>query len=43
MIPVWDPMGRLFHWALVVTFAIAWLTADELPRTHGLAGYVVDR
>ncbi|MEC5325692.1 cytochrome b/b6 domain-containing protein [Aurantimonas sp. A3-2-R12] len=41
MIRVWDPVVRLFHWALVVAFAIAWLTADELQRVHEIAGYGV--
>lgn len=38
---VWDPLVRLFHWSLVVAFAVAWLTADELSTVHEIAGYVV--
>ena len=38
---VWDPLVRLFHWALVAVFAIAWLTADEVQQVHELAGYSV--
>lgn len=41
MTRVWDPVVRLFHWVLVVVFAISWLTADELQRVHEIAGYVV--
>lgn len=38
-IKVWDPLVRLFHWSLVVSFAIAWLTADEWDDLHNWAGY----
>jgi len=38
---VWDPLIRVFHWSLVVAFAIAWLSAEELQGVHELAGYVV--
>lgn len=38
-IKVWDPFVRLFHWSLVVSFAIAWLTADEWDDLHEWAGY----
>lgn len=41
MIKVWDPFVRFFHWSLVVSFAIAWLTADEWDRVHELAGYTI--
>ena len=41
MVKVWDIVVRLFHWSLVVTFALAWLTADELERAHEWIGYTV--
>ncbi len=41
MVRVWDPLIRIFHWSLVVFFAVAWLTADELQPVHEIAGYAV--
>lgn len=38
-VKVWDPMVRLFHWSLVLSFAIAWLSADEWKALHEWAGY----
>ncbi len=38
---VWDPLVRVFHWALVAAFATAWLTAEEVQPVHEFAGYTV--
>lgn len=38
-IRVWDPMVRIGHWALVVTFFVAYFTEDELLTVHVWAGY----
>ena len=38
---VWDPFVRLFHWSLVVGFAVAYLTEDDLLTVHVWAGYLV--
>ncbi|MDX9999005.1 MAG: cytochrome b/b6 domain-containing protein [Phenylobacterium sp.] len=38
-IRVWDPMVRVFHWGLVVSFALAWLTAESWEDLHHFAGY----
>ena len=31
----------MFHWSLVVAFAVAWLSAEELDTLHEIVGYVV--
>jgi cytochrome b len=36
---VWDPFVRLFHWCLVLSFAVAWLSANTLENVHSWAGY----
>lgn len=40
-VKVWDPLIRLFHWGLVLSFAIAWFTEDDLMTLHVWAGYTV--
>ena len=39
-IQVWDIAVRIFHWSLVLAYAIAWLTED-FEEPHEIAGYVV--
>ena len=41
LVKVWDIAVRLFHWYLVIAFAVAWLSADEWDRLHELAGYFI--
>lgn len=39
MIRVWDPFVRLFHWGLVLSFAVAWLSSRSWEQLHDWAGY----
>jgi cytochrome b len=36
---VWDRFVRVFHWSLVASFALAWLSGDEWKSLHIWAGY----
>jgi cytochrome b len=38
---VWDPFVRVFHWTLVVAFAVAYVIEDDPLIVHVWAGYVV--
>jgi cytochrome b len=40
-VKVWDPFVRVFHWALVVAFAIAWYSGGIWDNPHLVAGYIV--
>ena len=37
---VWDPFVRTFHWTLVVSFIVCWLSAQVWEDLHAWAGYV---
>lgn len=41
LVKVWDPLVRLFHWSLVLSFTIAWISAEEWDRLHEWSGYAV--
>jgi cytochrome b len=36
---VWDPLVRVFHWSLVLSFAIAMLSANVWDNLHIWSGY----
>mgnify|MGYP001819475176 CR=1 FL=1 len=38
---VWDPFVRIFHWGLVLSFLLAYVTEEDILSIHSLAGYVV--
>jgi len=40
-IKVWDRFVRGFHWSLVVTFAICYLTEDDYMDLHVWSGYAI--
>ena len=38
---VWDPLVRIFHWTLVISFFVAYFTEDEYLNLHTWAGYTI--
>ncbi len=40
-IKVWDPLVRLFHWTLVISFLVAYLSGEELQQVHIYSGYLI--
>jgi cytochrome b len=40
-VKVWDIFVRVFHWSLVASFAVAYVTEEELLSLHVAAGYAV--
>ncbi len=40
-VKVWDPLVRIFHWSLVLSFAANALVIDDDSKLHQWVGYVV--
>lgn len=40
-IKVWDLPLRIFHWLLVISFSVAFITEDDFLSIHVWAGYLV--
>jgi len=40
-VKVWDPVVRVFHWTLVATFLIAYVTEEDFLSLHVWAGYLL--
>lgn len=40
-IKVWDPFVRLFHWTLVLSFFVAYISEEDFLSIHTFAGYTV--
>jgi len=39
---VWDPLVRMFHWSLVASFAVAYLSGEgEVLSLHAWSGYII--
>jgi len=40
-IKVWDPVVRLFHWSLVISFFVTYLSGEEALEVHIYGGYFI--
>ena len=38
---IWDPLVRIFHWTLVIAFAIAFVSEDDYLLIHSWGGYTI--
>jgi cytochrome b len=38
-VTIWDPYVRIFHWCLVLSFVVAWISPDSWMDLHHWAGY----
>ncbi len=38
---VWDPLIRIFHWMLVASFVVAYISSEDLERIHVWSGYLI--
>ena len=38
---IWDPIVRIGHWTLVLSFFLAYFTEDDFLTQHAWAGYIV--
>src|SRR5438045_9233608 len=41
MLKVWDPLGRVLHWSLVLGVTVAWFTREAARPLHEFTGYAV--
>src|SRR3569833_3353497 len=39
-VKIWDPFVRVFHWSLVASFLVAWITAEDVRLLLVWAGFV---
>jgi cytochrome b len=42
-IVVWDPLVRIGHWTILLAFAVAYLSREDLLTVHVGAGYIIRR
>ena len=40
-VKVWDPLVRVFHWSLVLSFTLAYASGEDWKDLHVITGYVV--